>query len=151
MCPYVETCLHVHCILCIATLKKNRVIEHEDEALWATVEEFGEQSSKKYANSSTKSNTKHVLNVHPYQLWTIYNAYAYLVVVMFNVHMFESEKVGQVTWAWVVNHHKHQHNDKAKGKDSYIMLLLCLGNKYHQLFIHLCHGKYVDFIYNTCF
>ena len=98
--------------------KKTRLIEHEDEALCATAKEVRAQASKRYANISTKWNTMDVLNVHPYQLWTIYNVYAYLIVVMFDVHMFASEKVGQVTWAWLVNHHKHQHNNKAKGKDS---------------------------------
>jgi hypothetical protein len=31
------------------------------------------------------------------------------------------------------------------------MLLLCLRNKYPQLFILLCHGKYVYVVYTTCF
>ena len=103
----------LHC--CI---ERNRLIEQEDEVLCATIEEAEVQSSKRYTNNNSISNTMHVLNVHPYQLWTIYNAYEYLVVVMFDVHMFALEKVGQVTWAWVVNHCKHQHNYKAKGKDS---------------------------------
>ena len=68
-----------------------------------------------------------------------------------HVHMLASEKVGLVTWAWEVNHRKHQQNDKAKGKDSYIVLLICLPNKYPDLLIHLCHDKYDDVICNTYF
>jgi heterodisulfide reductase subunit B len=68
MCSYIATWLHVHCIPCIATLKKKKLVEQEDEALCATTEEAEVQFSKRYTNSSTKSNTMHVLNVHPYQL-----------------------------------------------------------------------------------
>ena len=68
MCSYIATYLHVHCILFITTLKKNRLIEQEDEVLCATIEEVEVQSSKRYTNSDSKSNTAHVLNVHPYQL-----------------------------------------------------------------------------------
>jgi DNA-binding MurR/RpiR family transcriptional regulator len=68
MCSYITTYLHVHFILCITTLKKNRLIEQADEVLFATTEEDEVQSSKRYTNSDSKSNTVHVVNVHPYQL-----------------------------------------------------------------------------------
>ena len=68
MCSYIETYLHDHCILYIITLKKNRLIEQEDEALCATTKEDEVKSSKRYTNNNSKSNTMHVLNVHPYQL-----------------------------------------------------------------------------------
>jgi hypothetical protein len=68
-----------------------------------------------------------------------------------HLHMLASEKVGLVTWPWAVSHPRHQQTDKAKGKDAYILFLVCLPNKYPWLFIHLWNGEYVDVICNTWF
>ena len=89
--------------------------------------------------------------------------YGYLFILMDNIqciyffspdvhlHILASEKVGLVRWPWAVSHPRHRQTDKAKGKDAYALLLLCLLNKFPRLYIHLWHGGYVDAICNTWF
>jgi len=89
--------------------------------------------------------------------------YAYLVLLMDSIqciclfsldvhfHMLVSKTFWLVTWPWAVSHPRHQQTDKAKGKDAYVLLLVCLPEKYPRLFIHLWHGEYVDVICNAWF
>ena len=105
-----------------------------------------------------------LLNISPVKKLRCIQFYGCLVLLMDNIqciclfspfdvhlHMLALEKVGLVTWPWAINHPRHQQTDKAKGKYAYIMFLICLPNKYPQLFIQLCHGEYVDVIFNTYF
>ena len=104
-----------------------------------------------------------LLNISPIKKFRCIQFYGYLVLLMDNIqciclfsldvhlHMLALEKIGLVTWAWIVSHPRHQQIDKAKGKYAYSMLLLCLLNKYLEVYSHLWHGRYVDVICNTWF
>jgi hypothetical protein len=53
---FILNCLHVHCILGVATLEENILVGHEDEFLYTTTEGSVVQSSKRYTNCGSKLN-----------------------------------------------------------------------------------------------